>query len=188
MAYVVAGLIVVFVLCAFDLVLTLGVVRRLREHTELLGKVSIRESSQETLPVGATVAPFNAITVDGQPISREMLETPTVVGLVSASCDSCQEQLPRFLEYAAAMPRGRAQVLAIVVGSGRDADETARRLASVARVVMEEPFGRVAAAFGATLFPAAYVIEEGYVVAASAKQLDALPDQSAASSVPAADR
>jgi hypothetical protein len=177
MSYVVAAVVVVFVLCALDLLLTLGVVRRLREHSELLGQLTSQErpAPQATLPVGATVGQFAATTIDGKPLSRDTLLAPAVVGLFSASCEPCEEQLPRFLEYAASMRGGSDRVLAIVVGKGEDANETARRLAPVARVVVEDPFGPVAAAFGASLFPAVYLVDTDYVVAASATELDALP-------------
>jgi hypothetical protein len=187
MAFVVAGLIVVFLLCAVDLVLTVGVIRRLREHTGVLSRFSSRDGAPDTLPVGATVAPFTALTIEGQPVSREMLETPALVGLLSATCESCHAQLPRFLERAAGMP-GRDHVLAVVVGAGDDPDGVVPRLSTVARVVMEEPEGRIAAAFGASMFPVAYLIEDEYAVAAAATRLDRLPPVPGAVQETTADR
>lgn len=176
MGFVVAGLVLVSVLCALNLVLTIGVIRRLREHEERLSKAPGR-GGPDVLPVGATVAPFSALTIDGEPASRETIRTPALVGLLSATCESCHEQLPAFLEAAEGMP-GRDHVLAVVVGVGDDPDGVVPRLRAVARVVMEEPDGHVAAAFGAHMFPVSYLLEEGYRVAASATRLDGVPRQS----------
>ncbi|MFR9780124.1 hypothetical protein ACL02O_29220 [Micromonospora sp. MS34] len=72
MTYLVTALVVVAALCLFNLLLSFGMIRRLRQHTELLNR-PLHEPAERDLvrPVGSTVGEFATTTVDGEPVSRD---------------------------------------------------------------------------------------------------------------------
>jgi hypothetical protein len=175
MPYLVAAVVVVGVLCVIDLLLTLGVIRRLREHTELLSAqagASMPESAMIT--AGQKPDAFAAIDLDGQPVEQDST-APRLVGFLSTTCQACIERLPTFVDHAARFPGGRPQVLAIVVGSPPDTDGFTRDLAGAARVVVEEPGGRIATAFQVTGYPSWCALDEHGVVQDSGLGFDRLP-------------
>src|SRR5690349_19483902 len=83
-------------LCLLNLVLTLGVVRRLREHAVLLAKLQPAAAPNPMLAVGEQVGSFETVTVDGHPVSRDALDGPTLLGIFSPNCSACAERLPKF--------------------------------------------------------------------------------------------
>jgi len=178
MAYLTAAVIIVGVLCALDLVLTLGVIRRLRDHAERLSTVAEgRDAHPEPdimTPKGATVGGFSAVTVDGDAVALELIDGPTLVGFFTPGCEPCKEQLPQFVARAAEMPGGRARVLAAVIGEGEVADEYAATLSTVARVVLEPTRGALTKAFGVDGFPAVALVDEHGVVLDSGYRVDRL--------------
>ncbi|QYC45876.1 hypothetical protein Nocox_41675 [Nonomuraea coxensis DSM 45129] len=189
MAYVVAALVLVGLLGALNLMLAVGVVRRLREHSAELaalrsggaaadagalssfGEVALRDGS----PVGA----FTAVAVDGEPVTLGTFGDRPLVGFFSPGCTPCEEQLPAFVEFAADRPGGRGTRLAVVVGAGEETAETVERLSPVATVVVEPDGGPVQQAFGVTGFPAFVLVSDG-LVTASHYQLHAVAGRDAA--------
>jgi len=161
-------------LCVLNLVLTVGVIRRLREHTELIqGLPRMQPPEQIMLPAGETVGPFTAVTEDGAEVSRDGLADETLVAVFSPTCSACAEQLPLFLDRARSFPGGRANVLAVVVGDREEAAAQAARLAPVARVAVEEHGGPVARAFDVRGFPAfARLDADGRVLASGYRTSD----------------
>src|SRR5690606_37070056 len=64
-ALLTAAVLLVGALCVLNLVLTVGVIRRLREHTELIQNMPrMQPPEQIMLPAGETVGPFTAVTED----------------------------------------------------------------------------------------------------------------------------
>jgi hypothetical protein len=175
--YLVAAVVLVGLLCLLDLLLTVGVIQRLRQHTELLNKLQAGPAMampDVMLPAGSEVGEFAATTTDGTPVSRELLAGRTFVGFFTPGCQPCKEKLPTFLEAAPAFSGGREQVLAVVVAGPEEGAETTAQLNPVARVVLEPPDGPVAKAFGTTGFPA-FGLVDGRQVIASGFELDELP-------------
>jgi thiol-disulfide isomerase/thioredoxin len=162
-------------LCLIDLVLTLGVVRRLRDHSTRLSTLTGFEPEGETLRgPGGAVDPFTAEDVHGTPVSLDDLAQPTLVGFFSPNCPACEEKLPSFLDYAKAFPGGKDRTLAVVAGeSGGVRYRSA--LAEVATVVVEPEFGPVQKAFGTRSYPAFLVVVDG-VVAQSTHDVADLPE------------
>ena len=169
--YVVGGL------CALDLLLTLGVIRRLRTHTTVLGQLRGLEEmgGPPPLPVGASVGGFTAATQDGGSVSAELFDREVLVGFFAPDCDGCTRLLPSFLELAPAIAGGREQVLAVVTGVGDGVEEYVAKLRPFAQVVVEEPQGPVARAFSVNMVPAFVLVGPGGTVVASGSTLDALP-------------
>ncbi|MDE3724925.1 TlpA disulfide reductase family protein [Nocardiopsis sp. N85] len=143
------------VLCLLDLLLTVGVIRRLKEHTELIGNLSTRGMPGTTvLPPGERIGAFSAVTEDGDTVGSGALADPVLIAVFSPGCGACAEQLPRFLERAGALPGGRGSVLAVLAGDRAQVAEEAARLSPVARVVVDGPQGTVTDALGVLAFPA----------------------------------
>lgn len=162
--------VVVGVIATLNLLLTLGVVRRLREHSERLSTLATSgvDGTPGELPLspGERPSEFTAITVDGQEISLSTLTSRrTLVGFFMADCPPCKQWVPRFVEAAKTAPHGRSQALAVVAGRGAEADELIAELNGVALVVAEDGQGPVAKAFAVEGFPAMCLLDEDGTVA-----------------------
>jgi Redoxin len=180
MGFLVAALVLVGALGMLNLVFTFGVIRRLREHTELFNRLgtgtAVGGGDSAMTEAGGRIGEFAASTEDGEPVSRDLLAGSTLVGFFSPTCAPCIERLPEFAEYARMHMGGRGQTLAVVVS---DDDEAAAplvtQLAGVARVVRDVRTGRLQAAFGVRGLPVVALIGPDGVVAASGRDLSALP-------------
>jgi hypothetical protein len=175
MWYLTIAVILVGALCVFDLILSLGVIRRLREQNETLARLSASHSAaaDATVAVGQRVDDFTATTVAGTAVSRDRLDGDRLIGFFSPGCRPCEQQLPAFLEYAARIP---GRVLAVVVSDPQRASEYTAKLAPVADVVVEADAGPLARAFGVTGFPALCLVTSDGVVVANGSAMAALPD------------
>lgn len=177
MSVLAAAVVIVGLLGLVNLLFTFGVLRRLREHTEILDKLSRRGAAgppvAALLEAGSTVADFETRAVDGGRVSRDDLVGTTLVGVFSSSCSACAAQLGPFVEYAVAHPGGRDQTLALVVGEEADSRSYVDRLATVARVVREPQDGPMSTALAVRGFPA-FALVEGEVVQASGFEVGVL--------------
>ncbi|MBO3744376.1 TlpA disulfide reductase family protein [Actinoplanes flavus] len=150
MSLLAAALAVVAAVTALNLLLTVGLVKRLREHTVLLSDLG---GTAPVIAVGAEVGDFTATAVSGISISRADLTDETLVGIFSVTCRPCRATVGDFAAYARTMPGGRGRVLAVVVGDPADAASFVSALSPVAHVVVEDSGGPVGAAFQAQAFP-----------------------------------
>lgn len=157
MPYVIAAVVVLAVLAAVNLVLTLGIVKRLREHTQMI--VGMNDAGRTCKGLGEEIGAFSATTTDGQTLTHRAFEAKTLVGFFSPTCPPCREKLPRFVAHARTFPGGRDRVLAAVVGDLDGNADMIRALTPVARVVVEknneEPLG---AAFRVMGFPSVVTV------------------------------
>ncbi|WP_283135283.1 TlpA disulfide reductase family protein [Rhizohabitans arisaemae] len=172
MPYLTAAVIVLTVLLGLNLLLTFGVVRRLREHTKQLAELA--SSTRGGLPkAGSTIEQFVAETVDNRPISRDMLADGSIAAFFSPSCEPCKTTLPEFVTYATTFPGGRDRLLAVIVGNEDSADMVAA-LSPVARVVLDDK-DEVAKAFGVQAFPTLCLLGPDHTIDAAAHDLSVLP-------------
>ncbi|GAA1964750.1 TlpA disulfide reductase family protein [Catenulispora subtropica] len=175
MSYLAAAVGLLTLLTLFNLILMLGVIRRLREHSERLGSLSgagVPVPAGPMMPVGETVGAFTTATTDGETVSSELFDGETLVGFFSPGCQPCKVQLPRFAAHARSFPGGRDRVLAVVVVGGPDEDPEpyVKALAGVARVVVEPHGGPLYDAFEVTGFPSVALVDSsGTVQATSAR-------------------
>jgi hypothetical protein len=173
-----AVVVVVGVLCLLDLLLTFGVIRRLRAHSGHLEQLLKNSPSDQPFPpVGAPIDEFTATTTDGEPVGPAQLTDATVVAFFSPGCTPCREKLPGFVAGMPARGLGREQILAVVSGSGGqsaradEAIEMADALAPVARAVVDGDRA-VAKAFHMNAFPGFCVVDGTGTVLASGSNLD----------------
>ncbi|MBT3154271.1 TlpA family protein disulfide reductase [Streptomyces sp. CHD11] len=149
MPFLITAVVFVGLLCAVDLVLTLGVVARLREHSGLLSGAE-RASG---LGMGETVGGFQTADLNGVPLSRETLGPATFVAFISPTCGSCKEKLPELVRFARRLRDEGEEMLAVVVGDAEESRPFAADLRPVARVTVEGSGGPLGTAFRATSYP-----------------------------------
>ena len=172
MPYATAAVTIVGALCLVNTVLLLAVIRRLGEHTRLLAEERPRgraEPAPLDVRPGTRVGDFTASAFDGGRVSRADLKGTTLIGFMAPGCPSCEDSLPEFLVRARAVPGGRDQVVAVVLGKSAGAGELCEQLAPVARVLTEqEEGGPLVRAFGVGALPAFGLLSDDTMVASYA--------------------
>ncbi|MFE9355094.1 TlpA family protein disulfide reductase [Streptomyces olivaceoviridis] len=153
MSYLIAAVVLVGALCMLDLLLTVGLIRRLR--AQQAPRTSADGLADEgMLPPGAIVGAFETRTVDDRPLHSRDLDTGTVVVFLSPGCPPCHAQLP---QVVAALGAAATDGAVAVVAGGRDGDaeteQMLKELRPVARVVHEPVTGPITEAFAARAFP-----------------------------------
>lgn len=177
MPFLIATVVLVGLLCLLDLVLTLGVVRRLREHTKLMDALYEIVDVTRALPpgaqgpaVGSIVDDFAASTVDGTAISRDGLPDDIVLAFLSPDCRGCQDQLPEVASWAGRTNR----LLAVVNGRTADPSELVATLAPVAQVVVEDGAAPISEAFKVSSYPTFRLVGAGGRLKAAAGHITRL--------------
>lgn len=174
MAALVAAVVLLGVFSVLNTMFCLGIVRRLREHTELIAKLGHGGHSDLILSAGATIGPFSASTVDGAEVSNAALTGPTLVAFLAPGCGPCEQEQPEFVALAAAHPRDR--VLAVVTGlDDAAAAPLVAELRGIATVVREDDGGPVQQAFGVSGYPTFALVEPNGVVVAGVARVASLP-------------
>ncbi|WP_433371901.1 TlpA family protein disulfide reductase [Streptosporangium sp. CA-115845] len=163
MPFLIAGMVFVGLLCAVDLLLTMAVIRRLREHTEQFAALQNGDPAQSLLREGTPLPAFDAESVDGETVNSQAAP-PEVLALLSTECVVCLEEMPRFLRFLG--DRGVDRSAAVVVIMGGDtpkAEKLVEGLRPVAQVVRQPWGGPIEKAFQARLFPNFYLASDGVV-------------------------
>lgn len=156
MAILVAVVVLVGVLCLLNLLLTLGVIRRLRELAERADS----SSDAPALLVGQQVPEFTATTTAGEPVSHRSFSDDTLVAFLMPNCGPCREQLPELVKLAGGWAGGRDRVLAVIVGEPGAAATYVETLAPVARIVVEDSQqSSIVTAFAVSGFPLFGVVD-----------------------------
>ncbi|AVT35853.1 hypothetical protein C6W10_04575 [Plantactinospora sp. BB1] len=163
---VVAVLVVLTTLTLLNLLLTFGVVRKLREHTQELAAVR----PPVTLTVGARVPDFTASTAGGEVVSLASLRAAgALVAFLAPDCSGCQEQLPSVRSALAEALETPTAVLVVLTRlhpeqPDREERERAELVAALgvsdtrAAVVHEPLDGALQSAFQVAAFPAFYLV------------------------------
>ncbi|MFH9009632.1 hypothetical protein ACH4E5_41220 [Streptomyces afghaniensis] len=115
MAALTSAVVLVGILCAVDLLLTIGVIKKLREYGPA-GPAGAPGRGMAPLRPGEELPAFTAVAVDGAPVSRSWLPGGALLAFLSPNCEPCRAKLPELVAYAAAEPGGRDRTLAVVVG------------------------------------------------------------------------
>jgi len=177
MPILIAAIVVVGSLCMLDLLLTFGVIRRLREHTTMLARSRETEPPVTGLAAGMSPDAFSAVTIDGDLVDNAA--DLRVVAFFSSSCAICPERVPPFTEYVRSHRIGRDSVLGVVEGSASAPPPYLDQLAAVAQVRIEPPGGEVARAFKVSGFPAFCVLDSAGTLIASGYDSSVLSEPAA---------
>ncbi|MFE0420956.1 TlpA family protein disulfide reductase [Streptomyces sp. NPDC058953] len=170
MPYVITFLVLVGVLCLFNLVLCIGIIRRLREGSDGAGQELVPQVMRAP---GERVTRFSAVTTAGASVSEQMLiGDPTLVAAFAQGCPECEEGLPLFAEYAATFPGAPRRVVAVLVGDPDAMRDKVAMLEPVAHVVLEGKDGPVGSALGVRGYPAFGVLDDHAVVQASGIRIE----------------
>jgi|HubBroStandDraft_2_1064218.scaffolds.fasta_scaffold263043_1 thiol-disulfide isomerase/thioredoxin len=173
MPILIAAIVVVGGLCLVDLLLTLGVIRRLRVHTDMLAGARAGRPPVTGLETGQLPGAFSAVTTAGDLVSN--MTGLRVVAFFSSSCPACPAMVPPFAEYVTSHHVGQDGVLAVVAGSPDAPPPYLAKLAEAAQVHIESAGGDVIRAFDVLAFPAFCLLDVDGAVVASAHDPSALP-------------
>jgi hypothetical protein len=178
MAVLAAAVAIVAVLCLLDLVLTFGVIRRLREHTELISSRNIADLPIMGLTAGELPEAVSAVTISGEPVHTAA--GFRVVAFFSVMCSVCPERVAPFTAYVTRNGLSRDSVLAVVVG-GQDAPPPYQdQLAQVAQVCAEDYEGALGRAFKVIGYPAFCLLDADGAMLATGFDPARLPEPAAA--------
>ncbi|WP_426505662.1 TlpA family protein disulfide reductase [Dactylosporangium sp. McL0621] len=176
MAYLTAAVVLIGAVSVLNLVLMLGVVKRLRgAEAEAPGLVG-EPGPRPVLPPGERPEPFSVTSREGV-LFEPAGGTGRLVGFFTPHCNLCHDRMPKFLKYARGAGLDRDQVFAVLVGSPEETAALAAELAPVAGVVDEpDGGGSVYEAFGVRGLPAMYLLDADGVILSSGTDLAGFPD------------
>ncbi|MBO3741491.1 TlpA family protein disulfide reductase [Actinoplanes flavus] len=167
MGYLYALVAVLSAISVLNLLLTLGIIRRLRSRP-----MNQPVDYPGVLPAGTVLEDFAARDLRGRPVSRDELSGRTLVGFFSPGCSSCLDRLPDFVAVSAAF--GRERSWAVLLGDVASAGEYLPSLEPVARVVPQDPDGPLISAFSVSAFPTFFVVDATGRILASGLTTDDL--------------
>jgi hypothetical protein len=179
MGFLVAVVVLQTAVTLVVLLVTVGLVRRLRVHSDLLA--GLVESGEKLLAVGTAMPTFSTTATDGTTVDSHLLAGPAAVALMAVDCPHCRTNLPEFVAYVRGAGYPRERVLAVVaVREGTDgvaAAEMLDSLASAATVVREPVVGGIVTkAFGVQAYPSFYLTGPDSTVTAGAHTVRKLPN------------
>ncbi|WP_282692499.1 redoxin domain-containing protein [Streptomyces sp. CC208A] len=170
MPFLAAAVALLTILCLLNLVLTFGVIRKLRLQADQRASAAADELM---LPPGSPVPDFTAVTTAGETVTRDTLGE-TLIGFFSPDCTACAERLPKFVELARELDGDRS-VLAVVHAEKGEAAEEIAALAAVGHVVVEPQQGPMGTLFKVEGYPIFALLPGDGPVTATAFDLDRLP-------------
>jgi thiol-disulfide isomerase/thioredoxin len=137
-----------FTLSVLNLLLTYGIIRRMR-----------MPGAEQGWPVaGEVIEEFEAVTTRGEPLSRAWLTGTSIVGFFSPGCPPCETGFPVFVQGLGSTS-DRA-VAVIVTNDGREAGDMLALAGGRVNTVVEAHDGPMSTAFGVTSMPVVITLEE----------------------------
>lgn len=173
MAILATAIVIVGLLCLIDLLMTFGVIRRLREHTEILTAAQGQDAPVTGLAAGEVPASFTAVGSNGEQVSGPA--GLRLVAFFTASCSACPERVPPFLDYLRANRIGRDEVLAVISGSQAASVSYLQSVAEAAVVCTESVDGEIDTAFQVRGYPAFCLLDATGSIQAVSHEPTALP-------------
>lgn len=163
--------------------LTVGVIRRLRDHEQRLAEGNPGGDRHAAPPAmiarGETPADFSATTVDGVVVTRDARPAPGLVAFFTTTCGACKEQAPAFVEYlknTLTEKFDKDRVLIVIGGDGGDQSaDFASQFSGLAHLVIESTGSGVAEAYDVSVYPSFAITGKGGVVARSTSKVSDLP-------------
>ncbi|MGW3562306.1 hypothetical protein ACWDSL_00100 [Streptomyces sp. NPDC000941] len=147
MIFLVAAVVLIGLLCLFDLLLTFAVLRRLREHTAELGRLGAQ-------PTFTAYDPQVLVGIKAPDLAAE--SGTRLVAFFDADCEACHEHAP---EFAGTVARAFDNVLAVVSGKGREAEELLAVVGPDIPVVREAAARALVQSVGLKAFPTFLLVQ-----------------------------
>ncbi|MFE1166436.1 hypothetical protein [Nocardiopsis sp. NPDC058789] len=171
------AVVLIGVVSVLNLVLTLAVIRRLRETSQDVRSASASgPATLDELPAGTPIPSFRATTPEGKEVtSDEHLGQQTVYAFFDTSCTMCKSRLTPLVERARHNGLTPEQVVVVIGDADGRADEYTTLLDDGVTVIVEEPFGPVAQEFPLQGVPTFILADESGRVTRSGPDLDAVP-------------
>jgi hypothetical protein len=168
-------------LCLVNLLLMLGIVRRLRDHESRIQEMSMQRGPDwhpiDPIPsVGESIEEFTAETVDGAAIDHRSVFGATAVFL-DANCDSCHDRIPEIAQWAKGGERAR--IFAFVNGQDEEKAEIIAALNPVTQVVSDTFQLHVTKSFRVRKFPAYLALDNRGTITAAGEDFHTLFQSSA---------
>lgn len=181
MVFVVVALCLLTTLVVIDLLMSFGIIRRLRAHSEMI----YDRDGAASLPAGTPVPDFVSLNAKGESMSAAWLRGATsAVAFVTQDCPSCHAQLPALLDML--KQRGadgdRSLVIVVDVPGGQDITELAAMFDGLATVVIEPLGGILQTAFRINGLPAFVAVDPEAIVMSSSSAVNGLLASSLAGS------
>ncbi|MBO3736968.1 TlpA family protein disulfide reductase [Actinoplanes flavus] len=155
--------VVLGVVAVLNLLLTVGVIRRLKDHEQRFTELSSDGGAPDAQPsVGTVVPDFTVATTTGGKVTGADLRDGGLIGFFSVGCPPCAEQLPDFVGVLRAMDDTPALIV-IEAGSAEDAAAFLEVTGDLP-VVLDGGDG-LGKAFGVNRFPSMAHLSGGAVAA-----------------------
>ncbi|MFD7029007.1 TlpA family protein disulfide reductase [Streptomyces sp. NPDC059917] len=157
------------------LLLSVAVARRTKQ---VLDGQHDDTAARPVVPVGKQFpqdTPLTGLRGEAVPLGADQRD-PVLLGVFSAGCAGCADQLPVFKERIRRHHVERGRVVSFVVGEGPLADEFVRELDDVGSVVRQDVDGPVLEPLGVRNFPAFGVVDASGQVVFWANQAPSLDD------------
>ncbi|MBC6459168.1 TlpA family protein disulfide reductase [Actinomadura sp. HBU206391] len=159
MTLVVAAIVVLGGLVALNLLLTFGIVRRLRTYESERSQGHGMSEKAPGLPLGAEVSAFTAETTQGRKVTAEDLSGErTLVGFFSTDCGVCLPRVPSFVAAVRDRSAETTRALAVIKSGDEDPAELLAALKDDVEVVLHTGPGGIGSAFAADAFPWFYLV------------------------------
>ncbi len=150
------------VLSAVNLLLTIGVIRRLKEHSSLLADGTA--ATPEMPRPGTPIAEFEAQTVDGRAVTLGSLRDGCMVAFFSPGCEACEDVLPALSGHLRATGASPESAVVVIAAELQEALPMVHAFEGTACVIVEPPPRReLRKAFGITAFPTVVTISGGAI-------------------------
>ena len=161
MPFLIAAVVLVGAIATLNLLLTVGVIRRLREHTTQLANVG--SGGMPPGPgVGDEINEFATTAIDETPVSDKDLSNFALVSVMSPGCGPCEEKLPKLVALLEEGHLQKKSVLAVIAGNEEDAVPMITALRDLAVVVREDSgTGAVQDATGIRSYPTMFTASGG---------------------------
>ncbi len=148
----------------FNLLLILGIVRRMRQRGPMIPAeyVEIESGPQPGMPLPE----FSVHTTAGDRADSSAFSAGRgLVAFLSVGCGACSEELPQLRSYVANQRVDPARSLVFVSGDPDGLSEYARAASAFSQVVVEEANGPLTRRFDIKAFPTVLALHDGRVQA-----------------------
>jgi hypothetical protein len=162
------ALAILAVLVLVDLVLSAGVIRRLRAAERKL--IEISTPPETALALGESMPDF--VSADGRLTRADLVGKPSLVAFFSDNCHLCPPQAERLVERADEIANQGVAVVSVMGTSDDGSDDLIPLLRKAGRLVIEGGSGELKGAFRAGPPPALLMFDDAGVLVATSRRVD----------------